>query len=616
MIVQYSNHRISLDIHDIAAQASFVVKRYDNKNRICAVLTESGKPYTIDSDCTAVFMARKPDDTVVYVNAAISGNTVFHILDSNTTAAVGRMECELRLFDADGGVITSPRFCVVVEEAVVTDEDIINSTSEGSALAKLVDETAKSSKLAASSAKQADESAEKAENAAKQALEITEEAKEAYVKLAEDANAATDSANQAAEDAAAAAMEANAATEGASWVNISAVQTAEGADITVTDRDGAVTTVHLNNLVVVNGWADIQETVRLGIADTVFPVGYEFVTPDATTGANVIWAVRGHDHHQAVDNSLIHTMTLEAKHVYSDADGMGRNFVFGAAQALYYAETELAAGTYHFGWQYAYGAIKSGSYQFTLTQPVPAGGQIVLGTFSSSIEITNCLIATFGSVGAMDPIESDIMVTSGSEGVNLGTVYNNYSTNKNLNCAQRILWGSSNYAQSAVRQWLNSDQAAGAVWVPTTRFDRPPTWADTYAGFMSGLPAEFLAVVQTAAIPCRTNAVFEVDDLYGTEFAPNEVYTLHDKFFLLSRPEVYGTWYSTNYKDGEPLEFYEGFTDTECIKYDAAGLVRVAWLRSPFPSHAHNERLVNAKGTLAHDGAFHELAVAPACIIA
>jgi hypothetical protein len=136
--MNYSNHRISLDIHDTASQVCIAVKRYDNQNRICAFLTEGGKPYTISEGCVAYFMAKKPDGTEVYVTATIEGNTIVHVMDSNTTAAVGRVECELRLIGADEETITGPRFTVVVEDAVVPDTDVINSSDDFSALSDLI----------------------------------------------------------------------------------------------------------------------------------------------------------------------------------------------------------------------------------------------------------------------------------------------------------------------------------------------------------------------------------------------------------------------------------------------------------------------------------------------
>ena len=154
------------------------------------------------------------------------------------------------------------------------------------------------------------------------------------------------------------------------------------------------------------------------------------------------------------------------------------------------------------------------------------------------------------------------------------------------------------------------------MWIPTNKFDRAPSWATTYNGFMHGLPADFLAVVESAAIPCRTNGVFECASLDGTEFTINQVYELKDKFFLLSRPEIYGTWDSTAYKDGELLDYYDGLTNEEQKKYDNGGTVRYAWLRSPGPFGAGYERIVYADGSVSDYRSYLDLGVAPACIIA
>lgn len=338
------------------------------------------------------------------------------------------------------------------------------------------------------------------------------------------------------------------------------------------------------------------------------------------TATSIIWVVRGHNHHQAADGHYTHTMTLEAKYVYGTAAGTYKGLVFDAAEALYYCEEALPAGTYNFTWNYATDSMVNGTYQFTLAEGVPAGGQIVLGTNSNSTAITSCKIKTYASVGATAAIESNIAVTAGSGGTSLGTIGAATSDSVNLNCAQRIMWGSNNYAQSAARQWLNSSAKLGSVWTPTNKFDRAPSWhtgSDTaYHGFMHGLGDDFLAAVQPAKLACRTNSVFEVNSLDGTEFTTNQVYELEDKFFLLSRPEIWGTWDSATYKDGTQLEYYEGLTQTELIKRDAAGSARYSWLRSPTPSIAYYERLVYTDGSLSNYTAINANAVAPACIIA
>ena len=134
---------------------------------------------------------------------------------------------------------------------------------------------------------------------------------------------------------------------------------------------------------------------------------------------------------------------------------------------------------------------------------------------------------------------------------------------------------------------------------------------------MHGLPADFLAVVQPAVLACRTNSLFEVESLDGAAFAINQLYSLKvDKFFLLSRPEIFGDWDSASYKDGTQLEYYNGLTATERIKRDAAGTARNAWLRSPLPSNASIARIVYSSGGGGNNSAYSSYGVAPACIIA
>ena len=404
----------------------------------------------------------------------------------------------------------------------------------------------------------------------------------------------------------------NVALDSAEKVNIAAEQTPTGADITVTDRTGAATTVHIDTLNAVSTWADIRNAVRMGLGATLFPAGYEFTTVDSDTGISIVWVVRSHDHHTPANSRLTHSMTLEMKYVYSNANGSQKAVQYDAQEALYYAENGLAAGTYHFtvANQAWYAADNGKSFQFTLVNAVPAGGQVVISaTYNQTFEGKS--VKTYASPSSTAVIEAATL-TESNGGTSLGAT----NGEGNINHLHRIVLGSNNYAQSAVRQWLNSAAAAGSVWVPTNKFDRAPSWATTYNGFMHSLPAEFLAVVEPAVIPCRANSVCECTSLDGTEFTINQVYELKDKFFLLSRPEIYGSWDSATYKDGELLDYYEGLTNAERKKFDILGSVRYAWLRSPYPSGANHARIVNTDGSLDNNVAYYSNGVAPACIIA
>lgn len=620
--------KLSLDFGRDTHPITVFAKQNDTKTRFLEITPlNCGQAYAIEDDITPRLQLTKADGHTVLNDATVENGVIVVELTPQALAAAGVAVAEIGLYKGEA-LLSSQIFYIDVERAAF-DKDAPESSDEFNALTEALGKVdgavekaegaAQEAETAVTNANNAVEVAENAAATANSAASAAVKAKTNAETATENANAAATSANTATTAANTAAENANAAAlaaEGAEKVNISAVQTETGATISVTDREGTVTTVHIDTLTAVNTWEDIKNAVRLGLGAKLFPVGYEFTTEDATTGAVITWVVRDHDKHAAANGKLTHSMTLEAKYVYSNSAGTYLTLVFDAYEALYYAAEEIPAGTYNFTWNYATGSMVNGTYQFTLTKAVPAGGQIVLGTNSSSTAITGCKIATYATVAATAAIESGIVVTEGSEGTSLGTIAATSATSENLNCAQRIMWGSNNYAQSAARQWLNSDAAAGSVWTPTNKFDRAPSWATSKAGFMKGLPADFLAAVQPAAIPCRTNSVFEVNSLDGTEYTVNTVYTLNDMFFMLSRPEIYGSWDSSSIKDGELLEYYEGLTDIERIKYDAAGSARYCWLRSPTPGGADGGRSVNTSGALGHGSAIYGGGVAPACIIA
>ena len=134
---------------------------------------------------------------------------------------------------------------------------------------------------------------------------------------------------------------------------------------------------------------------------------------------------------------------------------------------------------------------------------------------------------------------------------------------------------------------------------------------------MHGLGDDFLGAVLTAKIPCRTNnaGIMEVDSLDGTEFSSAETYNVEDKFFILSRPEIYGTYDSNTLKDGEILDYYDGLSQSDLIKRDVGGTARNCWLRSPYPSYATSVRGVQTDGSLSGYHAYGAGGVAPACLI-
>lgn len=581
-------HSIALDFGRDTLPITIFAKQYDKESRFVEIVPlECGKDYTLESGVTARLQLTKPDGHTVLKTATIANGVIKVELTEQTLAVAGTAVAEIGLYKGNS-LLSSQIFYIEIKRAAY-NPDAPASSDEYPALIDALGKVETSVSVANSAAAAANTAATKAETAA----------------------GGADTAAGAANSAAAAANE---AAEGAENVNISAAQTTTGADITVTNREGEQTTVHIDTLTAVNTWEDIKNAVRLGLGEKLFPVGYEFTTLDADTTQNIIWVVRAHDHHTAANNKLTHTMTLETKNVYSLSSGAQKAVQYDATEAFYYAEQELAAGTYNItiANQAWYTADNGKTFQFTLATAVPAGGQLVFAmTYNATLEGKS--VKSYANKVTTTALET-VTLTEGSEGTSLGTTN---GSSPNVNHMHRAIFGSNNYAQSAARQWLNSAAAAGSVWTPTNVFDRPASWATSYNGFMHGLPADFLAVVQPAVLACRTNSLFEVESLDGTAFAINQLYSLKaDKFFLLSRPEIFGDWDSASYKDGTQLEYYNGLTATERIKRDAAGTARDAWLRSPNPSNASGARIVDSDGALSGSNASNGDGVAPACIIA
>ena len=133
-----SYYKISLDIHDHGSHVSLKAKRGDTGRLLYITLMDGSKPYTITKDCLAVFTAKKADGNILYNQCSILGNTITYAFTPQTTSAVGRTECEVKLYGADNMLLTSARFVLLVDDTVYNEDDEIEPMTEVSALTALV----------------------------------------------------------------------------------------------------------------------------------------------------------------------------------------------------------------------------------------------------------------------------------------------------------------------------------------------------------------------------------------------------------------------------------------------------------------------------------------------
>lgn len=354
----------------------------------------------------------------------------------------------------------------------------------------------------------------------------------------------------------------------------------------------------VNTLATGNDWAGIQNLVQRGLGSSLLPVGTQFLVHNTVIGHIVFDVVDHRTVTDPADNTQKPAMFLLMHSVIYSKQ-------FDAIEALFYAEEGLAAGTYHFtiqNYDATYGGNKT--YQFTLTQAVPAGGQIVLD-WPYNQQLLGRSVKTYASATSTTQIEAAVL-SEGSDGTDLGTTD---GTSTNLNHIHRARYGSNNYKESALRQWINSAAVANAWWAPSNIFDRPPAYANL-AGFQHGMDSDFLAVVKAITIPCHTNNTYELP-----EWTKDTAYNLVDRFWLASRDELgFGT---ERVADGTVFAAYNGAGNTDRIKYDLsnASTARIWWLRSPLPSGASNERLVLTDGSLSSSYAYYGYGAVAACVI-
>lgn len=131
---------LSLDVRGRGLQSVLPVKRGDTARCLRIRLTEGAESYGIADGCSVVFTAAKPDGTVLYNACSLeAGVAVYHLTGQETNVA-GVLRCELRLYDSGGKLLTSPAFCLMVEDTVYDDEAVMDSSPEFTALTALVTE--------------------------------------------------------------------------------------------------------------------------------------------------------------------------------------------------------------------------------------------------------------------------------------------------------------------------------------------------------------------------------------------------------------------------------------------------------------------------------------------
>ena len=332
----------------------------------------------------------------------------------------------------------------------------------------------------------------------------------------------------------------------------------------------------------VNTWEDVQRIVRMGKAEEYFAVGDQFLAE--YNGFPIVWDVIGINHDKPSDPKMKNSLTIQAHDCLFNAQ-------FSAPQVIAHVTNELPAGeqilTYN-----------GNQYKFTTTKTIPAKGVILVTSWNDYVPL---VVSTYNS-GRITVLEAGITV----EAVESGT-----DTITKVNDRVRARYGSNNYKESAIRQFLNSDEVL-YKFKAMTDFDMPSLAAPyTGAGFLSLLDPELADVIGRVNKPVARNTV--------TDGGGQDI--VADKVFLLSVTEVYST--PEGVTTGEvPYDYYSLMAVAPTveavdwrIKY-LAGSPRNWWLRSPSVGTSHYPRNVHTTGLVYHGYYAHYAnGVSPACVI-
>ena len=377
-----------------------------------------------------------------------------------------------------------------------------------------------------------------------------------------------------------------------------------------------------------DNWGQIQEAVKRGLAQDYFSIGDQI---------EVAWKKDDTTHQLPFDVVSFENVIKEGETDPSPGMWLESHYAmdgaqFDASEAIYVTDVALPARTYNFtiGTTWGNNCIAGKVYQFTTTQEIPAGGQIMVGknndwyTWGAPDQApANWRVHTFASNAATTPLESNLTLTEGSDGTALGSLASTVKYSQSgINNLQRAGYGYNRWSMSAVRQYLNSAEEKGGWWSPKNPFDRAPQQLSTLDGFMSGFDKDFLSALGKIKVTTALNTVSDSDiganeDTYDTFFLAS----LEQEYIVPQAAGVEGAYWPY-WKDrlglSSPQVQGSGGANDNHIRYayDARTSAQYCRLRSANRGSAHNTWNVYASGNAnSHYGAAHANRGCPACVI-
>ena len=291
---------------------------------------------------------------------------------------------------------------------------------------------------------------------------------------------------------------------------------------------------------------------------------------------------------------------------------------FDAPEAICYFDGTEAAGTYHIPITVSYGTgwVAGEAIQFTLSEAPAEGDQLVLSTATNNANNpTNGMTWNVYGKGSTESKQNGT-TSNGTGGTALDAANSQVTPNGKTNAIQRVVYGYNRWSQSGLRQFLNSDAAAGSWWTAQNPWDRPHGLLATKPGFLAGYDddvKQYFKPIKVVTVACN-----------GDSNAEDVTY---DKVFLSSLEQMYCVPQFSG-KEGEYWEYYKRLlgrttpaptsaTYPRLIKYalNAATSAQTCFRRSANRNYAHNVWHVTTSGAVTTNAASNAYRCAPSVFI-
>lgn len=188
--------RLTLDVGLRDSYKVVFAKMGDTERRVIAEIKDNGEDYSLAGVNTVEVRCRKADGKQVTKNATKDNNTIVIDISGQMTTCKGTAIVDVVLYGTDGGVLSTAKFYLNVDDGAVSEDDI-KSSNEYESLTDALRTVGLAKEVANTALNTANEAVSKANTAMQQIPGYVSRAEEAATK-AEAAKSEVDSAKEAA----------------------------------------------------------------------------------------------------------------------------------------------------------------------------------------------------------------------------------------------------------------------------------------------------------------------------------------------------------------------------------------------------------------------------------